>query len=109
MNQETKPNRMTLVSLYRTILSRKQNPPEGSYVASLFESGNLRVTQKVGEEAIEVVIAATSGEKQRLVSEIADLVFHLLVLLVAYDVTPTDVMTELAARNTNRNSTEKRK
>lgn len=62
-----------------TIAQRHREMPEGSYTVSLIESGTRRLAQKVGEEAVEVVVAALSGE--RLTEEVADLVYHLLVLL----------------------------
>jgi len=89
---------MTLEELYNTILSRKQNMPEGSYVASLFRDGDDRIIQKVGEEAVEVVIAAKNTSKQRIISEIADLLFHLLILLASKGVTLSDILDELEKR-----------
>lgn len=89
---------MTLDELYKIITERKKAGPEGSYVASLFEAGLARITQKVGEEAVEVVIAANANEKDRLVSEMADLWFHCLVLLASLDIKPEEIMTELEHR-----------
>ena len=77
---------MTLQDLYDIILSRKKEMPEGSYVSSLFKSGNDRIIQKVGEEAVEVTIAAKNEDKERLISEVADLMFHILVLLASRNV-----------------------
>lgn len=90
---------MTIDELYQIILDRKQNKPEGSYVASLFNKGDDRIIQKVGEEAVEVVIAAKNDSKERTVSEIADLQFHLLILMAATDITPDEVMAELNSRH----------
>lgn len=89
---------MTLDELYKTIEDRKQNKPDGSYVASLFSAGEHRITQKVGEEAVEVVIAANKGEKTELVSEMADLWFHCLVLLSSAGIKPDEVLSELENR-----------
>jgi phosphoribosyl-ATP pyrophosphohydrolase len=89
---------MTLDKLYQIICGRKRNAPAGSYVASLFEQGNDRIIQKVGEEAIEVVIAAKNDSNQQTISEMADLLFHLLVLMAAIGVTPSEAMQELNKR-----------
>jgi len=89
---------MTLEELYNIILSRKDTLPADSYVASLFRSGDDRLIQKVGEEATEVVIAAKNKDKARLVSEVADLTFHTLVLLVARGITCEDIQNELEKR-----------
>lgn len=90
---------MTLEELYNIIEDRKKNMPEGSYVASLFKDGSDRIIQKVGEEATEVVIAAKNGGKQRIIAEVADLVFHTLILLANYDIKPEEVFEELDNRN----------
>ena len=89
---------MTLEELYNTILSRKMKMPEGSYVASLFRDGNDRIIQKVGEEAVEVIIAAKNESRDRLISEAADLTFHLLVLLAYKGIKLSDVLSELKKR-----------
>lgn len=84
--------------LYNLILERKANRPEGSYVTSLFDSGEDRIIQKVGEEAVEVVIAAKNNNKQPLVEEMADLLFHSLVLLAQFDIKPEEILQELEKR-----------
>jgi phosphoribosyl-AMP cyclohydrolase / phosphoribosyl-ATP pyrophosphohydrolase len=89
---------MILEELYNIILSRKKDLPDNSYVTSLFKSGDDRITQKVGEEAIEVVIASKNKSNERLVSETADLMFHTLVLLANRDINLTDVFDELERR-----------
>lgn len=89
---------MSLNNLYATILDRKANPKPGSYTNSLFESGLPRIAQKVGEEGTEVVVAALSQENTRLVEEIADLAYHVLVLMVAKGISPQDVAEELKRR-----------
>ena len=86
------------VALWRTIMERKAERPEGSYVASLVEAGVSRAAQKVGEEAVETGLAAVSGDRDVLVSEAADLVFHLYVLLAAADVDLSEVEDELDRR-----------
>ena len=85
-------------ALWRTISERKAERPEGSYVASLLDAGVPRCAQKVGEEAVETGLAAVSGDREALVSEGADLVFHLYVLLAAAGVDVADVEDELARR-----------
>lgn len=75
------PGGAVLEELYRLVLSRKVEAPEGSYVAKLLGRGRDRILQKVGEEAVEVVLAGKNDDDERLVSELADLLFHLTVLL----------------------------
>jgi phosphoribosyl-ATP pyrophosphohydrolase/phosphoribosyl-AMP cyclohydrolase len=89
---------MTLDELYKIIEDRKAKKPTGSYVASLMSEGLARVSQKVGEEAVEVVIAANNDNKDELVSEMADLWFHCLILLSVTDITPEEVLAELEKR-----------
>ena len=89
----------SLEQLYRVILDRRQNPPPSSYTTSLFEAGLPKIAQKVGEEAAEVLVAALAQDDQRLVEEVADLAYHLLVLLAARGIAPADVSTELARRH----------
>ena len=89
---------MALTDLYQIILDRKTNPKPGSYTNSLFDSGLQRIAQKVGEEATEVVVAALSQENVRLVAEIADLAYHVLVLMAEKGITPEDVAGELERR-----------
>jgi phosphoribosyl-ATP pyrophosphohydrolase/phosphoribosyl-AMP cyclohydrolase len=84
-------------SLWRTVVERVRDRPEGSYVASLADAGVERAAQKLGEEAVEAAIAAASGDG-RLVSEAADVVFHLYVLLAVAGVDVSDVEDELARR-----------
>ncbi len=88
----------TLDQLYATILSRKGADPESSYTAKLFAKGTHKIAQKVGEEAVETVIEAVRGKKQRLAAESADLLYHLLVLWADGGVSPDEVWAELARR-----------
>ena len=88
----------TLDRLYAVVASRKGGDPAASYTASLFAKGVAKIAQKVGEEAVETVIDGVAGPKDRLVSESADLLYHLLVLWAARDVTPDEVWRELAKR-----------
>lgn len=84
--------------LERIIQDRKANPSAGSYTASLFSAGLPRMAQKVGEEGVETAIAALSESDDRLVSEMADLVYHCLVLLAAKGRAWDEVEAELAQR-----------
>ncbi len=84
--------------LFNTILSRKTADPASSYTARLFAAGEDEIVKKVGEEAIEVILAAKSQGNARLVEETADLTYHVLVLLAARGLTPADVAAELARR-----------
>jgi phosphoribosyl-ATP pyrophosphohydrolase len=88
-----------LDELYATIIDRKANPRSGSYTNSLFTAGEDEIVKKVGEEAIEVIIATKGQTDQRLVEETADLLYHLWVLLAWRDVTPEQVMKELERRH----------
>jgi phosphoribosyl-ATP pyrophosphohydrolase/phosphoribosyl-AMP cyclohydrolase len=83
--------------LWRTVVERVRERPEGSYVASLADAGVERAAQKLGEEAVEAAIAATAGDG-RLVEEAADVIFHLYVLLAVAGVDVDEVERELAAR-----------
>lgn len=88
-----------LNTLYSTIQDRKATPRPDSYTTSLFEKGIDEITKKVGEEAVEVVIAAQNQSRERLISELADLTYHTLVLLVQTGVTLDEVGAELARRH----------
>jgi len=90
---------MQINDLYQTIRDRQANPQPGSYTNSLFDSGLPRIAQKVGEEGTEVVGAALAQENARLVEEIADLTYHVLVLMAAKGLTPEDVLDELTRRH----------
>lgn len=89
---------MTLGQLYKIIEDRKRNLPEKSYVASLFKQGQDRIIQKIGEESTEVIIAAKNESKQRIISEIADLLFHLLIMMSSFQITIVDILKELNKR-----------
>ncbi|GAB4499460.1 MAG: phosphoribosyl-ATP diphosphatase [Anaerolineales bacterium] len=90
---------MNLQTLYTLILDRQTNPQPGSYTNSLFASGLPRIAQKVGEEGVETVIAALAQDNTRLTEEIADLAYHVLVLMAAKGITPTQIAEELARRH----------
>ncbi len=89
---------MTIEELYKIIEDRKKNMPDKSYVASLFRDGIDRIIQKVGEESTEVIIAAKNEGKDRITSEVADLLFHTIVLLVSKNIQISDIMNELEKR-----------
>ena len=85
-------------SLSATIADRKANPTPESYTARLLAEGTGKIAQKVGEEAVEVVVAALEESDERLVSEMADLIYHSLVLLAQRELSWSDVENELARR-----------
>jgi phosphoribosyl-ATP pyrophosphohydrolase/phosphoribosyl-AMP cyclohydrolase len=84
--------------LYHVILDRKQNPQPDSYTAQLFERGLAEISKKLGEESVEVIVAALGQPDERLVSETADLLYHSLVLLAARNVSLEQVERELERR-----------
>lgn len=88
-----------LAQVFATIEDRKANPKAGSYTNSLFDAGDDEIIKKVGEEAAEVILAAARQGDARLVSELADLVYHCMVLLASRDLTLDDVYAELARRH----------
>lgn len=88
----------TLQRLFTTIEARKQNPPTGSYTANLFAMGENEILKKIGEEAVEVIIAAKGEGDERVIYELADLIYHNLVLLSARNLRWADVEAELAKR-----------
>ncbi len=90
---------MNITDLFEIIQDRKIHPRETSYTSALYAAGVPRMAQKVGEEATETVVAALSENKQRLIEEIADLTYHVLVLMAAQDITPQDVLSELERRH----------
>ena len=91
--------------LERVLESRKVSPPPGSYVAALFARGEAHICRKIGEEAVEVVTAALGGEgDERLVSEVADLWFHSMVLLAGRGISLRRVFAELDRRHAARGS-----
>ena len=87
-----------LEAVYQVVQDRKQNPSEKSYVASLYAKGLDKILGKIGEEATEVAVAGKGGEVDEVVSEVADLWFHTLVLLSYYDLPPEKIYAELERR-----------
>jgi phosphoribosyl-ATP pyrophosphohydrolase len=98
----------TLGALYDVIEARKGSDASASYVASLFADGKGKIARKVGEEAIEAMVAALADGKDALIAESADLLFHLMILWSACGVTPEDVMAELKRREGISGHDEKR-
>lgn len=88
-----------LYQLEKIIQDRKANPQEGSYTTHLFEKGEDTILQKVGEEAVEVILAAKGQGRERTISESADLLYHLLVMLAHNDLTLADIEAELQKRH----------
>lgn len=89
---------MKIHELYQTIMNRKNFPSDDSYTSSLFKTGLPRIAQKVGEEGTEVVVASLSQDDDRLVEEIADLTYHVLVLMAARGIQPEQILKELDKR-----------
>lgn len=85
--------------LFGVIKDRQQNPREDSYTNKLFAAGEDKIVQKVGEEAVEVVIAAKGQGRERLIEEIADLTYHTLVLMAHAGLSPQDISAELKRRH----------
>jgi phosphoribosyl-ATP pyrophosphohydrolase len=95
---------MILDDVYKIIQDRKRNRPQGSYVASLLSKGKDEILKKIGEEAMEVIIASKAGQRQQIVNELSDLWFHCLVLMAEEGITHEDIFTELQNRFGRRQS-----
>lgn len=93
-----------LSRLYQLIRNRERERPAGSYTTYLFEEGIDKILKKLGEESAETIIAAKNDDSGRLVSEVSDLIYHLLVLLVARGVSLEEIGNELSQRRQSRNS-----
>lgn len=93
--------------LAATIAGRKGADPETSWTAKLFAKGPEKCAEKFGEEAVEAIIEAVKGDRERLTAEAADVLYHLLVMLAARDVALTDVLAELERREGTSGITEK--
>ena len=85
--------------LYALLEGRRENLPEGSYTTYLFQKGIDKILKKVGEECTEVVIAGKAGDKRETVYEIADLMYHIMVLMVEMGISVDNVLAELASRH----------
>ena len=96
-----------LDDLAATILARRRGNPESSWTAKLLAKGPEKCAEKFGEEAIEAIIEAVKGDRVALTREAADVLYHLLVMLAARDVTLDDVLSELAQRQGTSGISEK--
>lgn len=99
--EDEKPNRQVVHDVVAEIKKRRKNPVEGSYTSYLFREGIDKVLKKIGEESSEVIIGAKNEDKQELTSELADLMYHSLVLMEIAEVSVSDVKNELLKRRTN--------
>ena len=93
--------------LFAVIQSRKNADPASSYTAKLFSRGTLQIAKKLGEEAVEVSLAAVVQDREHVIAESGDVLYHLLVLWAARDITPEEVYKALDAR-TNRSGIEEK-
>lgn len=96
-NQEARP--FSATGLYEMIEGRKEEPKEGSYTTYLFEKGIEKILKKIGEENTEVIIAAAKGDREETIFEIADLAYHVMVMMVEMGISLEDVTRELAGRH----------
>ena len=96
-----------LIRLAETIAARKGADPESSWTARLLAKGPEKAAEKFGEEAVEAVIEAVRGDRARLAAEAADVLYHLLVMLAARDVSLADVLAELERREGTSGISEK--
>lgn len=90
---------MFLTELQRFIEKRHEEMPEGSYTTSLFKDGLSRMTQKVGEEAVELIIESMKGDNERMIYEASDMFYHLIVLLTSKGLSIEDIAKELIERH----------
>ena len=97
----------TLKSLEKIIAERSGQSPENSYTSALLAKGTAKCAEKFGEEAIEAIIAAAQGNKAELTNEVADVLFHLLVMLKSADVNFSEVLDELERRTARSGHAEK--
>ena len=88
-----------LMELYKLLLERKATMPEKSYTTYLFEKGTDKILKKIGEESTEVIIAAKADDKKETIYEIADLAYHIMVLMVQMGISIEDVQKELGSRH----------
>lgn len=97
---------MDIQELFQIILDRKDNGPKESYTQYLFKEGEDKILKKVGEEAMEVILAAKGQGNERLTEEVADLTYHTLVLLAYKGLSPDDILQELAKRHLKKTQEE---
>ena len=96
-----------LETLANTIAARRGADPDSSWTAKLLSKGPEKCAEKFGEEAVEAIIEAVKGDRERLTSEAADVLYHLLVMLAARDVSLEDVLAELERREGTSGISEK--
>ena len=89
----------SMEALYRLLQGRKDQPKEGSYTTYLFQKGIDKILKKVGEECTEVIVAGKGGDKAETIFEIADLAYHVMVLMVEMGITPADIFSQLESRH----------
>ncbi len=89
---------MTLDELFAIVEQRRAGDPSTSYVAKSFAKGRAKLAQKVGEESVETVIAAVAGDREAVIAESADLLFHLTMLWAEAGIAPAEVMAALEGR-----------
>lgn len=87
-----------LEQLYEVIASRKTASPESSYVAKLFARGRKKICQKIGEEGVETALAGVLDDREEIIKESADVLFHLMVLWADAGITPSEITAELQRR-----------
>ena len=90
---------MFLAELENIVRERLENPRDESYTARLAGAGAKRIAQKVGEEGVEIALASVTGDKDEILNEAADLVYHLIVLLATHDLSLGDVANRLESRH----------
>ena len=89
----------SMEALYQLLVGRKTSPKEGSYTTYLFQKGIDKILKKVGEECTEVIVAGKGGSKEETVFEIADLAYHVMVLMVEMGIEPKDIFAQLESRH----------
>ncbi len=92
-------NSHSMDDLYHLLQNRKSEMPEGSYTTYLFNKGLDKILKKVGEECTEVIIAAKDNDKKETIYEVADLAYHIMVMMVEQGISVNDIRKELASRN----------
>ena len=97
--QSDELHEFTINGLYNLLVGRKKDRPEGSYTTYLFEKGTDKILKKVGEECTEVIIAGKADDKKETIYEIADLAYHVMVLMLQMGITLEDIHDELASRH----------
>ncbi len=89
----------SMEALYQLLEGRKTEPKEGSYTTYLFQNGIDKILKKVGEECTEVIVAGKGGDREETIFEIADLAYHVMVLMVEMGITPRDIFAQLESRH----------